>query len=54
MRRADKLKARYVLIIGGEELTKGKAVLRNMITKSQEEIPMHNIINTLKKKISGG
>jgi histidyl-tRNA synthetase len=54
MRRADKLKARYVLIIGEEELTKGRAVLRDMATKSQEEIQLNNIINTLKEKISGG
>ena len=40
MRRADKLKARYVLILGEEELKKGRAVLRNMETKSQEEIPI--------------
>jgi histidyl-tRNA synthetase len=54
MRRADKLRARYVLIIGEEELKKGRAVLRDMTTKSQEEIPMYNIINMLKEKISGG
>jgi histidyl-tRNA synthetase len=54
MRRADKLKARYVLIMGEEELKKGRAVLRNMETKSQDEIPIHDLINTLKGKISGG
>jgi histidyl-tRNA synthetase len=51
MRRADKLKARYVLILGEEELKKGRAVLRNMKTKSQEEIPMQGIVETLKSKI---
>ncbi|MGZ3606133.1 MAG: histidine--tRNA ligase [Thermodesulfobacteriota bacterium] len=51
MRRADKLKARYALILGEEELKKGKAVLRNMETKSQEEIPMANLLETLKSKI---
>jgi len=54
MRRADKLKARYVLILGEEELKKGRGVLRDMVTKSQEEIPMQGLINTLKEKISGG
>ncbi|MDH4220937.1 MAG: His/Gly/Thr/Pro-type tRNA ligase C-terminal domain-containing protein, partial [Candidatus Aminicenantes bacterium] len=52
MRRADKLKAQYVLILGQDELRKGKAVLRNMESKSQEEIPINNLIETLKSKIA--
>ena len=51
MRRADKLKARYVLILGEEELEKGRAVLRNMKDKSQEEIPTENLLGILKHKI---
>jgi histidyl-tRNA synthetase len=51
MRKADKLKARYVLIMGEEELKKGRAVLRNMEDKSQEEIPLEDISNTLKEKV---
>jgi histidyl-tRNA synthetase len=51
MRRADKLKARYVLILGEEELKRGRAVLRNMESKSQEEIPIHDIVNSLKVKL---
>ncbi len=51
MRRADKLKARYVLILGEEELKKGRAVLRNMADQSQEEIPLDNLPETLKRKI---
>jgi histidyl-tRNA synthetase len=51
MRRADKLKARYTLILGEEELKRGKAVLRNMTDKSQEEIPLSNLLDTLKGKI---
>jgi histidyl-tRNA synthetase len=51
MRRADKLKTQYVLILGEDELKRGKAVLRNMKTKSQEEIPIQDIVDTLKSKI---
>jgi histidyl-tRNA synthetase len=51
MRRADKLKARYTLILGEEELKRGKAILRNMETKSQEQIPVQDIVNGLKEKI---
>jgi histidyl-tRNA synthetase len=51
MRRADKLKAPYVIILGGDELKRGKAVLRNMKDKSQEEISIDNLLETLKSKI---
>jgi len=51
MRRADKLKAQYVLILGEDELKKGRVVLRNMEDKSQEEIPMDNLPDILKRKI---
>ena len=54
MRRADKLKAQYVLILGEEELKKDRVVLRNMKDKSQEEIPMDNILDILKNKIFQG
>jgi histidyl-tRNA synthetase len=53
MRRADKLKTRYVLILGDEEIKKGRAVLRNMEDKSQEEIPTDRIADTIKLKIFG-
>ena len=51
MRRADKLKARYVLILGEDELKRGKATLRNMETKSQEEISIDRVLETLKEKV---
>ena len=51
MRRADKLKAEYVLILGEDELKRGKAALRNMGSKVQEEIALKDIVNTLKEKI---
>jgi len=43
MRRADKLKARSVLIVGDDELRKGRAVLRDMASKQQAEIAFDNI-----------
>ena len=38
MRRADRLGAEFVLIVGDEELAKSVGVLRNMRTKEQREI----------------
>jgi histidyl-tRNA synthetase len=43
MRRADKLKARSVVILGDDEFAKGQAVLRDMISKQQQEIPFDKL-----------
>jgi len=50
MRRADKLKAVSVLIVGDDELTRGAAVLRDMASKRQEEIKL----DTLEAELTGG
>ena len=42
MKRADKLGARYSLIIGEDELSKGVAPLRNMSDGEQIEVDIHN------------
>jgi len=51
MRRANKLNAQHVLILGGDELKRGKAVLRDMASKSQEEIPMSGLLDILKERL---
>jgi histidyl-tRNA synthetase len=43
MRRADKLKARSVLIVGDDELQKGKVILRDMASKQQEEMSLASV-----------
>lgn len=52
MKRADRLGAEYVLILGENEMAQGKAVLRNMSTKAQEEIPLSTLTETLSAKLS--
>jgi histidyl-tRNA synthetase len=47
MRRADKLKAARVLIVGDDELAKGQVVLRDMANKQQAEIAMGDLENEL-------
>ncbi|HSQ11414.1 MAG TPA: His/Gly/Thr/Pro-type tRNA ligase C-terminal domain-containing protein, partial [Candidatus Deferrimicrobium sp.] len=47
MRRAYKLKARSVVILGDDELAKGQAVLRDMTHKQQEEISLDNFESAL-------
>ncbi|MCM2264124.1 MAG: histidine--tRNA ligase [Desulfuromonadales bacterium] len=40
LRRADKFGAQRVLILGGDELARGVAQLRDMVAGSQEEVPL--------------
>ncbi|HDM78703.1 MAG TPA: histidine--tRNA ligase, partial [Deltaproteobacteria bacterium] len=51
MRRADKFGAAHVLIIGENELEKGIAILRNMVTKKQSEIALDKVENILVERI---
>jgi histidyl-tRNA synthetase len=49
MRKADKMKSRYVIILGEEELKKNQGVIRNMATKDQEEVPLEEVVKRFKK-----
>jgi len=51
MKRADKLKARYVLIAGDDELAKDAIVLRNMTTKDQVSLKIETLVRELIKII---
>ena len=50
MRSADKLKARFVLIIGDDEIKKSEAVLRDMRTKEQINVAFDKLIEVIKEK----
>jgi histidyl-tRNA synthetase len=52
MKRADRLGAASVLIIGENELKEGAAILRNMETKEQELVSLENIVEELAKRIA--
>ena len=49
MKKAGRLGAKKVLIVGDDELGRGKAVLKDMDAKEQQEININSIIETLKK-----
>jgi histidyl-tRNA synthetase len=51
MKRADRLAAGHVLIVGDDELKKGAAILRNMETKDQVSIPFDGLVESIKKRI---
>lgn len=50
MKLADRSKARYSIIIGEEELTKGKFVLRDMLNRDQQEFTEAELLDFLKKQ----
>ena len=49
MKKAGRLGAKKVLIVGDDEFSSGKGVLRDMETKSQEEVGLENLANNLKE-----
>jgi histidyl-tRNA synthetase len=51
MRRADKLEAFYVLIVGDSELEKEAALLRDMKTKAQERVPLEDLVSSVVNKM---
>jgi histidyl-tRNA synthetase len=53
MKQADRLEARYALIVGDDELAKREAILRNMETKEQESVSLDNLVQNIKIRIKG-
>jgi len=51
MKRAGKLDAPYVLMVGENELEKGVALLRNMSTKNQEDVPLNRLVENISKQL---
>jgi histidyl-tRNA synthetase len=51
MKRADRLSFRRVLIVGDNELKNKKAIIRDMATKEQEEIPFEGLIENILSRI---
>jgi len=51
MKRADRLNAAHVLIVGEDELKKGEAILRNMKTKEQYLISVNGIVENIRNII---
>jgi histidyl-tRNA synthetase len=49
MKRADKLKSLYTLILGEQEISENKALLRNMHTSTQEEVGLDRLEETIAK-----
>jgi histidyl-tRNA synthetase len=52
MKRADRLGATHVLIVGDNEIKQGSVILRNMTTKEQVTIPIEHVVETIKAKLT--
>lgn len=48
MKRAGRCEARFTLIVGEDERSKGLAILRNMATREQVSIPLDNLVEHIK------
>jgi histidyl-tRNA synthetase len=53
MKRADRLGATHVLIVGDNEIKQGSVILRNMTTKEQVSIPIEYVVENIKAKLRG-
>ncbi len=53
MKKADKLGARLVAILGQDELAKGVWAVRDMAGSAQEEIPLTGLLDYCREKIDG-
>lgn len=51
MKRADRLNSKRVLIVGENEINNKKAIIRDMETKEQEEIPFDGLIENILNRI---
>ena len=52
MKRADRLGARRVFIVGEEELAAGKGILRDMATKGQQAVVLRDVVPNLEKVLT--
>ncbi len=52
MKSADRKKARFVIVIGESELESGKAAVKEMATRDQQEVPFGELAKSIQKKKS--
>ena len=52
MKQADRMEAEHVLMVGENEINAGEVILRNMKTKDQVSIPIENVVENIKLKLS--
>ena len=53
MKKAGRIEAKKVLIVGKDELDSGRGVLRDMINREQMEVDLKKIVEIIKGIFSG-
>jgi histidyl-tRNA synthetase len=53
MKLADRLGARFVAILGDDEMARGVWSVRDMTGSSQEDVPVARVAEHLKEKVHG-
>jgi histidyl-tRNA synthetase len=53
MRKADKVGARFVLLLGENELARGVWSVRDMTDSRQEEVPEADLVGYLERRLNG-
>jgi histidyl-tRNA synthetase len=53
MKQADKLGARFVAIMGDDEIARGAWTVRDMARSEQRDVPEDGILDHLKEKANG-
>lgn len=53
LKAADRFNAKFVAILGEEELENNVITIRSMETREQEEVALDNLITTMKEKLGG-
>jgi histidyl-tRNA synthetase len=52
MKRADRVKARVTVIVGGDELARGEVTLRDMSTGDQRAVPRASAVDAIRKAVA--
>jgi histidyl-tRNA synthetase len=50
LRQADRSKCRYAILLGDDEVARGSAIIRNLESKSQEELPLVGLATLLRSR----
>ncbi len=54
LRQANRRGARFVLIVGGDELARGEVACKNLLDGGQESFPLENLAERLRRLEAGG
>lgn len=54
LKSANRYQSKYVLILGEQELEENAITIREMSSGEQQQVPMQDILETLKGKLAGG